>query len=54
MLGKYYTEMKEELTRPDDSVHKLDKKGIIINKIPYTNIWDYSPVAIAGYGLANF
>jgi len=54
MLGKYYTEMREELTRPNDPVHKLDNKGIIINKIPYTSIWDYFPVAIAGYGLANF
>jgi len=53
-LGKYYMDLEDEFHRPDQHDHKLDKKGVIINKIPYTNEWDYFPVAIAGYGLANF
>lgn len=48
-LGKYCIELQWSII----SSHKLDKKGIILYKIPYTNGYNYYPVQIALYALGN-
>ena len=53
-LGKYYIEMKQNVNRPKESVHKLDEHDILLYKIPYTDKYDYYPVSIALYALGNF
>ncbi len=53
-LGKYHIEMKYNTNRPTISTYKLDKKGVLIYKIPYTNSFDYYPVSITLYALGNF
>lgn len=53
-LGNYYVEMKNNIDRPRQTVHRLDKNGVLLYKIPYTNEYHYYPVSIALYALGNF
>ncbi len=53
-LGKYYIEMKNQIDRPKQPVHKLDKNGVLLYKIPYTDEYHYYPVSITLYALGNF
>lgn len=53
-LGNYYVEMKNNLDRPKESVHKLDENEVLMYKIPYTEEFNHYPVSIALYALGNF
>ncbi|HEC92573.1 MAG TPA: hypothetical protein ENI51_06255, partial [Candidatus Atribacteria bacterium] len=53
-LSKYYLSMKHTLKWPYTNTQKLDKNGVILYKVPYTQNFDYYPVNIALYALGNF
>jgi len=53
-LSAYYVEMKKNIDRPKESVHRLDDNGILMYKIPYTKEFNYYPVSIALFALGNF
>lgn len=53
-LENYYVEMKNNIDRPNESVHRLDNNGVLMYKIPYTWEFNYYPVSIALYALGNF
>ena len=53
-LGKYCIDMKGTLARPASPIHKLDKNGVLLYKVPYTANYHYYPVNIAQYALGNF
>jgi len=53
-LGNYYVEMKNNIDRPNESVHRLDGNGVLMYKIPYTQEFNYYPVSITLYALGNF
>ncbi len=50
----YPISMRKFLSRPESSIYKLDKKGVLLYKIPYTNRFDYYPVDIAQFSLAHY
>ena len=53
-LGRYYIDMRKHAERQKNPIHKLDEKGILLFKIPYTSNFDYYPVSISLYALGNF
>lgn len=53
-LGKYYIDMKNDVKRIIEPIYKLDKEGVHLYKVPYTDNYRYYPVFIAGFALGNF
>jgi len=53
-LGKYFVDMKKKFEWYAGSIHKLDKNGVLLYKVPYTTKYQYYPVDIAQYALGNF
>ena len=44
---------KETINYTKRNTIKLDEKGILIYKIPYTDKWDYYPIFMARYSIGN-
>jgi len=53
LLGEMFRDSKKSLNWIKKSTLKLDKKGVLLYKIPYTDKFDYYPTFIARYGLGN-
>ena len=53
-LGKYYIDRKRAFQLPLRTTCTLDEHGVLLNKIPYTQQWNYYPCDIAHYALGNF
>ena len=53
-LGKYYLDRTRAFKLPKRSTRTIDKNGVLLNKIPYTQRWNYYPCDISLYALGNF
>ena len=53
ILGEMFKGSKNALRWVDEVTKSLDKNGILIYKIPYTNRFDYYPTFIARFALGN-
>jgi len=53
LLGITFSGSKEAIRYIERPTIKLDKNGVIIYKIPYTNKYDYYPIFMARYSLGN-
>jgi len=53
LLGITFRGSKEAIRYTDRSTIKLDKNGVLIYKIPYTDKYDYYPIFMARYSLGN-
>ncbi len=54
-IPPYPISMKHFISRPHRlNTHKLDERGVILYKIPYTEKFDYYPVTIAQYALGHY
>jgi len=53
-LGKYYINRERGFRLPEGETRTIDENGVLLNKIPYTQKWDYYPCDISLYALGNF
>jgi hypothetical protein len=53
-LNRYHLNMKHTLKWIDGNRRRLDEKGVILYKVPYTQKFAYYPVEISLYALGNF
>ena len=53
-LGKYYISMERAFRLPERKTRTIDENGVLLNKIPYTEKWEYYPCDISLYALGNF